>query len=70
MEGWMAALGALPVFPQRARWNVARLRAIVKRVGAREVPGLDDRRYAAELAVLPDELLEWVRRLFDLVEEL
>eukprot|EP00974_Lingulodinium_polyedra_P132897 11223578-Lingulodinium_polyedra.AAC.1 len=38
-------------------------------MGARKVPGLDNR-FAAEFAALPDELLEWVCRIFDLVEDL
>eukprot|EP00974_Lingulodinium_polyedra_P031005 2984048-Lingulodinium_polyedra.AAC.1 len=61
----MVALGALPAFPRRTQWNVAPLRAIIKRMGARKVPGLDHR-YAAELAALPVELLEWVCHIFDL----
>eukprot|EP00974_Lingulodinium_polyedra_P054735 5266945-Lingulodinium_polyedra.AAC.1 len=67
-EEWMAALDGLPAFPHRAAWNVARLRALIKRMGTRKVPGLDGR-YAAELAALPDELLSWLCELFDLVEE-
>eukprot|EP00974_Lingulodinium_polyedra_P010937 1052774-Lingulodinium_polyedra.AAC.1 len=64
----MAALDGLPAFPQRTTWNVARPRALVKRMGARKAPGLE-KRYAAELAALPDELLSWLCELFDLVEE-
>eukprot|EP00974_Lingulodinium_polyedra_P008710 832961-Lingulodinium_polyedra.AAC.1 len=38
-------------------------------MGTRKMPGLGARR-AAELAALPDELLQWVCQLFELVEEL
>eukprot|EP00974_Lingulodinium_polyedra_P007831 744998-Lingulodinium_polyedra.AAC.1 len=65
-EAWAASWDALPPFPERTPRLLARIRRIARRMGKKST-GLDGR-HAAEVALLPDEILQVACELLDLIE--
>ena len=67
-EDWLRELDGLPPFPERVPWSAGSVRALLRRMARRKKPGLDAWT-VGELRLLPEELLQWIAELFELIED-